>query len=86
MALTDRKKEPSPVSKSSLAYKTAIAAINNAGVDQVCGKPVGSGKYSSSTSWQKQTCLILQRAGVRFEISNVAPKGGNAGDRIKVIL
>jgi len=73
-------------SKSSLAYKTAIEAINNPGVEIVCGANTGSGSYASSKSWQAVTALLLRQAGIEYSLSNVAPKGGKHGDRITVIL
>lgn len=86
ISLTDKKTQKLPIAKNSLAFKTAISAIENPGVDQVCGKNMGSGNYASSKTWQEQTANILRRAGIKFETSNIAPKGGKSGDRIKVLL
>lgn len=86
IALTDRKAQMFPVAKNSLAYKTAMAAIENMGVEQVCGQSMGKGRFCSSKSWQAQTHVLLMRIGVRCEVYNVAPKGGKNGDRIKVTL
>lgn len=85
MALTGRDQSPR-VNKQSAAFKTALAAIQNPGVDQVCGKATGSGSYASSTSWATQVGFILTRAGISYHLHNVAPKGGKAGDRIRVNL
>jgi hypothetical protein len=40
------------IAKQSQAYKTAIAAVGNPGVPQICGESMGSGNYASSKSWQ----------------------------------
>jgi hypothetical protein len=68
----------------SLAYKTAIEAIKHPDAPISCGKNTGSGRFSSSTSWQAETARILMLAGVAFSKGNSAPKGGKHGDNIAV--
>lgn len=74
------------VSKNTLAYKTALEAINNPGSPTVCGTHTGSGRFTSSKSWQSRVAMLLGNAGIPYTTSNVAPKGGAAGDRITVFL
>ena len=85
MKLTE-KTTPLRISKNSQAFKTALDAITNPGIPQVCGKNIGSGSFASSTSWAEKTAIILRRVGVTFNIENVAPKGGKHGDRIYVVF
>ena len=85
------------VSRQSLAYKTAKAAIENPDTPQPCGKKVGSGRFKTSTSWQGKTITILQRIGIMvtyksvnsvdkvwYSTGNSAPQGGRYGDNIAV--
>lgn len=74
------------VSKQSAAFKTVMAAIENPGVEQACGKNQGSGNFAGSTSWANQVAAILMRAKITYQIFNVAPKGGRHGDRVVVNL
>jgi hypothetical protein len=74
------------IAKQSQAYKTAIAAVGNPGVPQICGESMGSGNYASSKSWQAQTAVILMRAGITYNCFNDAPKGGKRGDKIVAII
>jgi len=73
------------VAKNSLAYKTAKEAIETPGIAISCGKNTGSGRHSSSTSWQSRVAMLLGTAGFNFNAFNDAPKGGKAGDKIVVI-
>lgn len=86
IALTDKKTQKLPVAKNSQAYKTVMAAIDNPGVPQVCGKGTGRGRRSSTWSWLPGVQIILDRAGIKYEAFNVAPQGGKAGDRVTVTL
>lgn len=86
IATTDKKTNEYPNRKNTLAYRTAMAALENLGEWQVCGTGIGSGNYSSSKSWQQETVIYLMRAGIKAEVCNVAPKGGKHGDRIRVSL
>lgn len=72
------------ISKSSLAYKTIIAAINNPGVPQVCGKNTGRGRHSSSTSWQDSCIWICSLSKINVTPTNESPQGGKHGDRITI--
>lgn len=72
--------------RNGMAYKTAIEAVNNPGVEQICGQSMGGGNFSSSRSWQTQTANLLRVAGILFTTTNIAPKGGKRGDRITAFL
>lgn len=72
------------VRKNSLAYISALEAITYPGREVVCGKHTGTGRFAKSTSWQYQTCMLLQLVGVEFKSFNVAPRGGKAGHRVQV--
>ena len=88
------------ISKLNQAYITALAAITNPGVPQVCGKNTGKGRFSNSNSWLDRTANLLNRIGIGnmntkssgclgkawYQTSNIAPKGGAHGDRITVIF
>jgi hypothetical protein len=84
--LTNKKTQVHPVAKQSLAYKTAMEAVLNPGIFQVCGKEAGSGQYSTSSSWAMSVIRLLDRAGIPHEYTNVSPQGGKHGDRVKVTL
>jgi hypothetical protein len=86
IALTDKKANKIPVAKNSQAYKTVMEAIEHPGVPCICGKGTGRGRRSSTWSWADGVRVILTRAGIRHEITNVAPQGGKAGDRVTVYL
>ena len=72
------------VMRNSLAYQTAIEAVNKPNTPIKCGTNTGSGKFSSSKSWQAQTARILMLAGITYSAGNSAPKGGKHGDNIAV--
>jgi len=72
------------VTRNSLAYKTAIEAVNKPNTPIKCGANTGSGKFSSSKSWQAQAARILMLAGITYSTGNSAPKGGKHGDNIAV--
>ena len=75
-------------SKSGLAYQTALACLTYPNETHICGKNVGSGRYSSSKEWSSETKSMLLKCGVdssKIVISNVAPNGGKHGYRITVI-
>jgi len=98
-ALTE-KGVPARLAKNNAAYRSALAAVENPGIEQVCGKNTGSGRWSSSTSWLDRTADVLNRLGIGditmrsqgaigktwYIKSNVAPNGGKHGDRITVIF
>ena len=80
------------VSRQSLAYKTAKAAIENPDTPQPCGKNTGTGSYSNSASWRGQTASLLEKIGIKpngdntccYSLGNSAPRGGKHGDNIAV--
>lgn len=76
------------INKTSLAYKSAVEILMNPGTPVSCGKNTGTGRFSSSTSWQADTKNLLIRAGVSsmyIILGNTAARGGKAGDFVKVI-
>ena len=87
IALTDRKTNKFPVSKSSNAFQSALLAIQKPSTEIVVGENYGSGRHASSKSWQYETVALLKRAGIwneKCQEFNVAARGGKAGDRIAV--
>ena len=75
-------------SKSGLAYQTALACMQNPNEPQICGKNVGSGRYSSSKEWSMEAKNMLLRTGIdasKIIITNVAKNGGKHGFRITVL-
>lgn len=72
------------VHRTSLAFKTALKAIQSPGVMISCGTNTGSGRFSSSKSWLWQTASLLDSVGVIRSTGNSAPKGGKVGDNIVV--
>lgn len=71
--------------KQSLAYKTAVEAVQNPSKFIKCGTHKGSGRYSGSKSWQFETSAILNRGGISHECINDAVRNGKAGDKIRVV-
>ena len=80
------KSTPNYISRKSISFRTALAAIENPGVPQVTGKNKGRGQHAGSMTWLNPTIAILMRIGVKYQVTNVAPKGGRHGDRITVIF
>jgi hypothetical protein len=74
------------VFKNSLAYKSAMEAVQFPGQHTICGANIGTGKYSSSKSWLGQTERILKLAGIPYAANNIATKGGKVGDIITANL
>ncbi len=68
--------------KNSLAYKSAIEAIEKIGSKISTGKNTGSGRYASSTCWGEETIWILNQIGVTAEVGNDSPRGGRAGEYV----
>jgi hypothetical protein len=75
----------SKIYKNSLAYQTAVEAVNKPGTFISCGAHTGTGRFASSKSWQYDTSVILNRADISHECINDAVRGGRAGDKIRVI-
>ena len=70
--------------KSSLAYKSAVEAVENIGSKVRTGKIVGNGRYAGSTCWGEETVWILKQIGITAEIGNDSPRGGRYGEFVIV--
>lgn len=72
-----------PISKSSQAYKMVKAALET-------GKPIrpcyaqGSGKFSGNADHTSAVCIVLNRLGIAYELTNDAPRGGKQGNLITI--
>lgn len=72
------------IARNSLAFNSAIEAIDKPGMPVICGMNTGRGKWSTSKSWQYDTFQLLKAAGYEAICFNEAPKGGKQGDRIYI--
>lgn len=70
--------------RNSLTYKSLKKALSNSGTKIWVGKNTGSGRYTSSVSWQDKCQTVLKSLSIAYEVGNNAPRGGKAGDYIIV--
>ena len=77
------KLESSKVSKSSMAYKLTLAAINGQSIIRPCYTS-GSGRFTKNMDYTYTTSCLLTEIGIEFEEGNDAPRGGATGRFFKI--
>lgn len=73
------------VKKNSLAYKSAVELVSYSDSEVITGRYRNCGRFSGSRSWTFETSALLTAAGIEHTCYNVAPRGGRAGERIKLL-
>lgn len=71
------------LSKNSKHYQLAAEVISGAKEIRPC-YTLGSGRFISNHDHTAATCALLDRIGVKYTLTNDAPRGGLTGNKITI--
>lgn len=67
--------------KTSIAYKLVKDIANGAKVVATCHTS-GSGRFTKNLDYTADLVSILNACNIKYEITNIAPRGGKCGQRV----
>lgn len=72
-----------PLSKSSKSYIFVTKIANGAKTIRPCYTS-GTGRFCSNLNYTGQTCELLKKLGIEFELTNDSKRGGLPGNLITI--